>query len=231
MSKLFYSNINLQIRMLLRNKRTVNIIISLIAPVIYIALIYVKQRPSDLVLGALYMLPYIFYCPLAFSWDSSYFSSIILLPNSTDIYIKTKIITPIIINISILIMTLPILFYDVFDILFILSSNVFFISLYSFFGIFMATTNKKYIDLTKSRSKNFDNFTIIQFAIVLFYIATYIIPIILFTELQIKSAINYFFIASSIASLLLSKLWIKSTIIKFQKNKLLMFKMFTNDRY
>ena len=230
--KQIVKHIIVQYRLLMRSKRTANIFLSIIVPIAYILLMYVKHRRADFVLAFIYMLPYIFYCPLSFSWDSSFFKSIILIPNKNRSYIAAKVLTPISINLIILLITLPpLVFFQLCDILFVLSSNLLFIGIYSFIGTLIATTNFKYIDLNINRSKSFGNFSFLNIFVIVVYLALYCIPVLGFELLHFNKVTPYFFIAIGFVNLLFSKFWINNISTIFEKNKLNMINKFEDDRY
>lgn len=194
--------INVEIKMILRNKRPKSLLyISALIGLYGLLLYRGKNLDNTVSLSVMgFLCSSIFtlnYGQFLFSWESSFFDFYLANKISAYNYIKSKYLFLAFASIISFFLTLPYAFID-YKIAFINAAFLFYnIGISSVILLFLCTFNSSYIDLGKSQFMNYQGSGILQFLIVIPLMG---IPVLLFYILKISGLAgnNYFFYAIGI---------------------------------
>jgi hypothetical protein len=162
------------------------------------------------------------YLNYAFGYESNHFDGILTSRVDMDIYIKAKLSIGMLISTICFILTIPYLFFSLEILLINFVTYLFNLGFISYVLIYMATFNKKRMDLSKGSSFNYQG---IGAANWLMLLPAFVLPILIYAPFGLM---GYRFIGYAaigfigILGLLSRKYWVKAIVRNFYKRKYIM---------
>ncbi len=216
--------ISLEIKMVLRNKRPKSLLIIGCVFFLYGFIFYKKENMgNDLILSmAGLLLPSMFslnYGQLVFSWESSYFDSIMTNRISISNYIKSKYVFYIIASVFAYLLILPYGFIN-YKIALINTAFFFFnIGITSMIVLYGSTFNTSYIDVGKSQLMNYQGTGAKQYIVVIPVMG---IPFLIYLLFKTFGAFDFYYYTIAIigiTGIILNKYLLQIIESQFLKRK------------
>ena len=162
------------------------------------------------------------YLNYAFGYESNHFDGILTSRVDMDLYIKAKLSIGMLISTVCFIITIPYLFFDIEILLINFVTFLFNLGFLSFVLLYMATFNKKRMDLSKGSSFNYQGVGAANWLVLL---PAFILPLLIFVPFWLLGY-RYAGLAAigfvGIVGLLTRKIWIKAIERNFYKRKYVM---------
>jgi len=162
------------------------------------------------------------YLNYAFGYESNYFDGVLTSRVDMDMYVRAKLTIGMLLTTFCFIITIPYLFFGVKILLINLAAFLFNMGFLSVLLLYMATYNKKRMDLTKGSSFNYQGVGAMNWIIM---IPAFLLPILIYTPFGI---LGYPFTGlgaiglTGIIGLLSRKIWIRAIERNFNKRKYMM---------
>jgi len=162
------------------------------------------------------------YLNYAFGYESNHFDGILTSRVDMDLYIKAKLSIGMLISTFCFIITIPYLFFDIKILLINFVTFLFNLGFISFVLLYMATYNKKRMDLSKGSSFNYQGVGAANWLVLL---PAFIMPILIYLPFRLMGY-SYAGLAAigfiGIIGLLTRKYWIRSIERNFYRRKYVM---------
>ena len=216
--------LGIELKMILRNKRPRSLLVISLLFILYGFMFYKKGTLDNVLIMSIsgLMLPAMFaisYGQFMFSWDSSYFDSLLTQKITFFEYIKSKQIFLIIACILGFVVSLPFAFID-YSIAFINAAFLLYnIGISITIMLFLGTFNTRYIDLGKGQFMNYEGTGFTQFLVMLPIFGIPFLIYVLFDYLGITPLYYYSIALFGVIGIVLNKIMLVKITKEFKKRR------------
>jgi hypothetical protein len=216
--------LGIELKMILRNKRPRSLLVISLLFILYGFMFYKKGSLDNVLIMSIsgLMLPAMFaisYGQFMFSWDSSYFDSLLTQKITFYEYIKSKQIFLIIACILGFVVSLPFAFID-YSIAFINAAFLLYnIGISITIMLFLGTFNTRYIDLGKGQFMNYEGTGFTQFLVMLPIFGIPFLIYVLFDYLGITPLYYYSIALFGVIGIVLNKIMLVKITKEFKKRR------------